>query len=376
MNILITTWSFAHFSGAETYARDFATELQRRGHRVAIYTIFSGRLAEVASAAGLQVVTDLRDVPFLPDIVHGHHQPSLVDALLYFPRTPAVFILHDATSPLDEPFAFPRIRRFVAVDRRCLVRLLADSTISSDQCQVILNSVDLDRFKPRQPLPERPTRALVFSSYATERSYLPAVQEACRLAGLPVDVIGRGVGKLVETPEDVLGRYDLIFAKARCAIEAMAVGAAVVLCDFSGLGPMVTTTNFDALRLLNFGAGTLISPLRPEFIMREIANYDSRDAALVHDRIRAEAGAHQMTDRLLDLYREILADPATERAMGEGDNSLLLARRAHWRASRCKEALIVLMRRVRQIPVVGPSAYWTWRTVERAVAGRLLNRGE
>ena len=37
------------------------------------------------------------------------------------------------------------------------------------------------------------------------------------------------------------GDYDLVFAKARCALEAMAVGAAVVLCDTHGLGPMVTS---------------------------------------------------------------------------------------------------------------------------------------
>ena len=49
-------------------------------------------------------------------------------------------------------------------------------------------------------------------------------------------------------PERVLGRYDIVFAKAKAAMEAMAVGAAVVLCDFGGVGPMVTWADFDRLR--------------------------------------------------------------------------------------------------------------------------------
>jgi hypothetical protein len=36
--------------------------------------------------------------------------------------------------------------------------------------------------------------------------------------------------------QEVLGRYDLVFAKAKCAIEAMVVGAAVIVCDANGLG--------------------------------------------------------------------------------------------------------------------------------------------
>ena len=46
-------------------------------------------------------------------------------------------------------------------------------------------------------------------------------------------------------------------AGARAAIEAMAVGCAVVLCDGAGLGPMVSTGNFAELRPDNFGFRTL-----------------------------------------------------------------------------------------------------------------------
>src|SRR5262245_31349615 len=82
-------------------------------------------------------------------------------------------------------------------------------------------------------------------------------------------------------PEEILGRYDLVFAKARCALEAMAVGAAVVLCSSSGLGPMVTTGRLDQLRRLNFGRRSLREAIHPDAIEREIASYDAVDATEV-----------------------------------------------------------------------------------------------
>lgn len=54
----------------------------------------------------------------------------------------------------------------------------------------------------------------------------------------------------------MLGGYDLVFAKARCALEAMAVGCAVVLCDVGGLGPLVTRAQVQHLRRWNFGRRT------------------------------------------------------------------------------------------------------------------------
>jgi len=76
--------------------------------------------------------------------------------------------------------------------------------------------------------------------------------------GPELDVIGFGAGTGVSNPEHVLHRHDIVFATARCALEAMAVGAAVVLCDFGGVGPMVTGENFDRLRCMNFGQGALV----------------------------------------------------------------------------------------------------------------------
>jgi hypothetical protein len=174
--------------------------------------------------------------------------------------------------------------------------------------EVVLNFVDLDRFRPRPPLPAKPRRALVFSNQASERTFLPAVREACDRLGIALDVAGVASGDPVERPEELLPGYDLVFAKGRAALEGMAVGAAVVLCDQAGAGPLVTTGELDRLRPLNFGIRALRDPLTAGFLASQIERYDPADAAEVSRRIRATAGIEAAVDRMTGLYEEVLAE--------------------------------------------------------------------
>ena len=83
------------------------------------------------------------------------------------------------------------------------------------------------------------------------------VREACARFNLELTVVGRAAGTVSPEPEKILPEYDLVFAKARAVLEAMAVGNAVILCDGVGCGPYVSTANFAELRPLNFGVRAL-----------------------------------------------------------------------------------------------------------------------
>jgi len=104
----------------------------------------------------------------------------------------------------------------------------------------------------------------------------------------------------------VLAQYDVVFAKARAAIEALAVGNAVILCDAVGLGPLVSSDELDRLRPLNFGVRTLSARVDAALVADRLARYDAADAALVSSRMRAAAGHHAVVDELLELYREVI----------------------------------------------------------------------
>jgi hypothetical protein len=307
LRVLITNIEMGPPSGTVLYVRDLALELQRQGHTPMVLTSRAGGVAEELRDAGIAVTAGLRRFREPPDIIHGHHLVPTLLAIRHWPTVPAIHVCHDHTSPYDATPIHPRIRRHFGVSRVCVQRLVGDG-VPENRAELLLNFVDLGRFSPRAPLPEHPGRALVFSNYAHEGSHLPAVREACGLAGLELDVAGAGVGKIVTRPEGLLGQYDIVFAKARAAMEAMAVGTAVILCDYSGVGPMVTTAQFDELRPLNFGFEALRGPLQPKPLLREIARYDPDDAQRVRDLLRSRAGLVAAVERLVAIYHEVIAE--------------------------------------------------------------------
>lgn len=166
--------------------------------------------------------------------------------------------------------------------------------MTPEKVSVLLNAVDLETFRQRSPLPPKPRRAVVFGNLAHELTFLPAVRSACRRASIEIDVISAAAGTAVTHPESILGQYDIAFAKARCALEAMACGLAVILCDAPGVGGMVRLADLDRLRRLNFGVRTLRKPLSEETILAELALYDADDARAVSDRIRQTASSEAL----------------------------------------------------------------------------------
>src|SRR5260370_119167 len=227
-------------------------------------------------------------------------------ALLRLPLTPAIYVCHGSTPWEEAAPRFPRILRYVAVDHACRDRLVIEHAIPPDRIRVILNFVDLERFKPRAQLSPNPRRALIFSNQANEETHTGAIRLACQRAGIALNVVGKAVGNVCTEPESLLGNYDIVFAKGRAALEALAVGAAVVLCDAVGAGPMVTTQNVAELRPLNFGIRALCEPLSPGVLSQAIARYDPIDAASVSGFIRANAGRNAVIDELLSLYQEVI----------------------------------------------------------------------
>jgi glycosyltransferase involved in cell wall biosynthesis len=317
LRVLLTNTTLAHRTGSELYVGEVARALRDRGCRPVVWSPVLGGLAADLAAAGVEVVDDLARIapdPDLgqdldPDLIHGQHHLETMTALLRFPATPCVFVCH-GWSPWEEaPPRHPRIRRYVAVDEATRERL-AGAGVPAERIVTILNFVDLGRFRPRPPLPARPRRALAFGNSASEATCLPALREACRRAGIALDAAGLAAGNPAGRPEDLLPSYDLVFAKGRAALEAMAVGAAVVLCDAEGCGPLVTAADLDRLRPLNFGLRALTAPVEPEVLLRQIERYDPADAATVAARVRREASLDDAVDRLVAVYRAALAEPA------------------------------------------------------------------
>lgn len=306
LRVLITNWDLKDRAGSQLYVRDVATGLLERGHTPIVYSPILGAVAQELRQATVPVVDDLNAIGIPPEIIHGQQEFETMTALLRFPAVPAVYFCHDWL--VKNTPHFPRILRYVAVDHTCRDRLVFEHAIPEERIQLLFNFVDLARFKPRGPLPARPKCALMFSNYAREDGRLNAAREACARAGIQLDVVGERVGNNCARPEEVLPQYDIVFAKGRAALEALAVGTAVVLCGIERLGPMVMTGEFDRLRPLNFGSRAMREPMSTGAFAREIARYDPADAAEVSRKIRTTAGRDAVVDEIVALYQEVIAE--------------------------------------------------------------------
>jgi hypothetical protein len=303
--ILLVTIAMGGRSGTEVVCSETAYGLRKRNYDVSIYTHSAGRMAENLRADGFQVVTNLELLDFVPDVIQANQTLPLLDAVGRFPDVPVISICHDATIWWDEPVDLPSIKRYCAVDLACRARITHRFAHLADRVELLLNAVDLVRFQPRPPLPDRPKRALIL---AKSRTYLAAIRAACKQHGISVDAVGPGIGREIADLPSRLSEYDLVFATARGAWEAMAVGCAVILVDDRGLGGLVTNDVVSTWSKNNFGLWLLTRSPSAASIAAEIERYDQNDARIVSDFIRRHSSLEHYLDRLEELYRAVIAD--------------------------------------------------------------------
>jgi hypothetical protein len=304
LRILITNLFVAKYSGSETVVELLADALVRAGHAPMVFAPTLGPQAARMQARGHVVVDRLALLPQRPDVMHLQQITPALMALAAFPDVPAVFSCHSASLAVDAPRQHPQIRQFVAVDDLCRA-LCVKRGMPRDRLSVILNAVDLARFAARPPLPPRPKAALMLTKTWEQQGL---VRAACAKAGLALDELGPATREMSDQIEEVLLRYDIVFATARMALEAAAVGCAVVVADGRGFAGMLRSENLEAWRRLNFGAGLLNAPMTSTALDAAIAAYDAADAGKVSARLRAEVSADDYAAAFLALYTQAIAE--------------------------------------------------------------------
>ncbi len=310
--VIFSNYGLAGRYGTEFFLSDVTTRLQQRGTQCGIFSPRLGPFTGEFRAAGIAVWDDPDKIDWEPDVLHCHHVAEAVRLLNRFPGTPAIFMVHEPRLWQGLAPVTPQIRRYIAVDQLCRERLARDCGFREDSIQIIPNGVDLERFQPRSPLPVKPQRAIIFTSSAANNEHLILARKVCQTLGIHLDEGGHAAGNVLEHPEKILPQYDLVFAKARCALEALSVGCAVILIGAEGVGEMVSTSRFDHFRAMNFGMGLLQLPLTEEALVSQIERYDPNDAALVTRRIRETCGVEHTVAALEALYAEVAATKDAE----------------------------------------------------------------
>ena len=302
--ILFTNIWLAQRAGTEVVVRDLAIGALRRGHRPIVYAPTLGEVGQELRTLGVAVIDDLRRLAEEPDIIHAHHVIPCAEALIRFPKVPAIYVCHAFEHWVEAPAHFPQIGAYVAIDDACHDRLVHEHGIDPKRVLVLPNAVDLKRIPPRmRPLSDRPQRALAFGKASGVRE----IRAACKVLSIDLETLGYPVCRVSSYPEKELVGYDLVFASSRAALEALCCGCAVVVCDARGIAELVTTNTFSELRAKNFGLRSFVAPVTVERLIENIRRYDRDDASVVSARAYREADLEKLLDQFDNLYADVLS---------------------------------------------------------------------
>lgn len=335
MRLVIANHSLDHAGGIESYTTTVADHLQRLGHDVLIFSREDGFTGDVARALGLRVVTDPARLPVEIDVVFSQDGAAALEMLELRPAAPQIYVWHSDLFDLHIP---PQIEGAVAriVTLWGGARAKAEALAVGAPIVEMSHPVDTDRFKPRTPL-RRPPRALALGNYLTgERMRI--LQQACELAG--IELVTRGLHTdrgATDRPEDEMNAVDIVFAKAKAAIEAMACGRAVFIFDAFGSDGWVTSDNFDELEQRCLSGTGASQTVTPDALVEALARYSPAMGVVNRDLAVSRHGAIAHTSALVALAREVAAevesDSRQQSTRREHDASFELARltRVNWR---------------------------------------------
>jgi hypothetical protein len=172
-----------------------------------------------------------------------------------------------------------------------------------------------------------------------------------------------------------MAEYDVVFAMGRTALEALAVGACVVVYWWRRLGPLVTSDAVERLRRDNFGTRSMGPQLTPEEFGREVeralARYDAVEASSVSRLVRADAGRDRLVAEFVELYESAIAEHAAAPRDEEAEARAAASYVRGLSLSKAKEYEVIydsatfrMRERLLRMPLVGGAA----RALARAAA--------
>jgi hypothetical protein len=283
---------------------DMARALGGRGHTVGLSaSAMSGRWRRQLIKHGIEAVDEAGQLTFRPQIIHGQHGVAIAACLQAFPECSVVQWIHDLTDPLDHPLRHPNIAAHVAVDE-ARARRARDAGVEAANVHVIPNAVDLQRFA-LLPL-EGNRRALCIIKRAGLDETVPVIRRACERAGWQVTFRGTGVGDEIDDIAQAYVGHDLVITSGRTALEAVAMGRNVVVCDYGGYGGVVDGASWGRLRATNFGLNAMTGALQEDGLAGDLRQIDPEAGHRFGAAIRSSLDLEATAGTVEALYMRII----------------------------------------------------------------------
>jgi len=309
MRILLVQRELISRCGSELFTIEVSRELSARGHEVTIYSPRVGDITKMVYGHGVQVKTRLSDIPWEPELIHGHHHLHTIAAMAHFENTPAIYFCHGPKPWVENSPVHPRIQSYLVNCPWMAVRIEAEFGIEKERISIIPNFVNLTRFSEVRKPPDQPRRALLFHGAGFSDAELRELDRACRRADLSLDKIGGAFGNPQPRPEVFLIEYDLVFAIGKCALEAMSCGCAVMTILPGLAGSLVDSGNFAQWAHSNFSPRYFTSgrQISTDWLTEELKHYAPNKILEVSAKVRREHDLGGAVTALEAIYDHAIA---------------------------------------------------------------------
>lgn len=314
LRVLLSFENFVSFGGTETYTLTVATELERLGHVVSIYSPNHGPMAEHARSQGVNVVR-WQELPRSWDVLICSDAATCHELAGRCHDAVRIFVAHSVDFMLQAPPQLgDRCHAVVVLNDR--VRRAMEARAWHAPIVRLRQPIDFHRFNGIGSGRSPARTAAVVSNYV-KGSRAELIESACRANGLEVRWIG-DEGNRTPSPELAIADADVVVGLGRCVLEAMAAGRAAYVYGVIGGDGWVTPESYPAMEADGFAGTSASSVVIDEARLADDLRSWREDMGQVNrDLAHAYHAAREHAVELVNLARGLHAPPPVEPSFGE-----------------------------------------------------------
>ncbi|MFL5843784.1 MAG: hypothetical protein ACJ762_03755 [Solirubrobacteraceae bacterium] len=293
MRFVLGNRHFIAAGGTEVHLMTLGEQLQRLGHEVVLYAPQLGPFAEHARRRGLDITDALEALPADCDVVFSQDSIAVYPLVERYPEAFSVFRicgdLYDFQLP---PQVSGIVDLVVALSDRS-ERLARACAVQPPVVRLTI-PVDADRLVSLGPLRDRPRRAVLLGNYTTHDALIRAAWEP-----LGIDILRVGGELQSYDVAAAVAEADIVVAKNRAALDAMACERAVYILDMFGGDGWVTPEVYPALEADHFAGQATGRVIDADTLADDLAAYRPGMGAVNRDLVLQHHGARDHAIGLL-----------------------------------------------------------------------------
>ena len=316
-------------AGTETWTETLAKEFKRLGHDVTLYSPVLGIISNKLEEDGIKCMDELKgnqrgistrshaldEAAGDFDVIICSHYHITKNLHMKYPNIPVISTIHGIYHKDEHgenilpghPVTEFRVDRYISVSEEVQDLLLSKYRIKS---KIIRNFFDLDRFKKRGNLPEKPQTILVNSNnFGKRHDIYKNIKQVAEHYGAMLFGIGYLLKQVYDT-ENIVKFADIVFGAGRSVLEGACMGKIGIVHDLQGTGGVITPGSYKTLRKTNFSGRKWKAKrefLSPREIIAQIdAAWNQKSVDVVYEHIKKNHNVKVAAKEFIKIAEELI----------------------------------------------------------------------